>query len=643
MANYYSSNKYRIVFYPSGKVGLIEEGENILEAAHKLGVSIRSECGGKGKCGKCKIIITDGRDNLSPLTEQEIKTLRKNIKYNYRLACCSFAKGPVKIFIPEETKDIKPSILTFGKHVPFKIEPLITNYYLEINPPSLSDSLGDWERLKKTLETTYNLKRLKMDYFILPKLSKTLRDANWKITATVWDDIEVINVKPGHVDKLFGMAIDIGTTTVVGYLVNLQSGKIESLDSMTNPQIEYGEDIMTRIFCAITEKNKRKDMQTKIIHGLNNIIKNTSNKAKIKPDQIDEIVVVGNTAMHHFFLGLDTEYLSQVPFPPVVNHSLDIKAREIGLRANPCANVHILPIKGGFVGADNVGVLIATEPYNQDEMILTIDIGTNGEIVLGNKECLLCSSTAAGPVFEGAHIKFGMRAATGAIDHISINPVSYEVTYKTIGDKKPIGICGSGIIDAVAELFRCSILFKEGRLSNDYSLTPNLRMGDNGPEFVLAWKDETTIGRDIVITQIDIREVQLAKAAILAGSKVLMSRLGLKKIDKIVLAGAFGSYINPESARLIGLFPDCELDKIVAVGNAAAYGAQMALLSKKKREEAQWVSKFVKYIELAADKNFERLLLESTHFPHKNLEEFPSLKPLLPKAQKVGKLNNEIT
>jgi uncharacterized 2Fe-2S/4Fe-4S cluster protein (DUF4445 family) len=363
------------------------------------------------------------------------------------------------------------------------------------------------------------------------------------------------------------------------------------------------------------DEKSRQKMNNSIVDSLNTIITNACKGAGITNYSIAEVTIVGNTAMHHLFLGLDVESLSRAPFTPVTCKPCDLKARDLDLEINPSANVHLLPIEGGFVGADNVGVLISTEPHQSSGLTIVIDIGTNGEIVVGNKDLgLMSCSTAAGPAFEGAHLKFGMRAAPGAIDHVRIDPKTYEASYSTIGSVRPRGICGSGIIDAVAQMVKSGIILNNGRINTDVT-TSRVRQGDATPEFVLEWADKTAIDKDIVITQEDIREVQLAKAALYAGTQVLMKRMGVKSIDRVILAGAFGSYIDRESAMAIGLFPPCDLEDIVTAGNAAGQGACMALLSMAKREEAVEVARNVKYIELSKDPDFGSIFIKSTYFP----------------------------
>jgi len=471
-------------------------------------------------------------------------------------------------------------------------------------------------------------------------------------------DKEIIRVRPGRVENHFGMAIDIGTTTVAGYLCNLDTMEVLDTQSLMNPQCKYGEDVMSRIHYHMRNPEGLQKMSDDIIEGLNMIIQQAVQSTyppkvkhkkkeedreylRLAMEDLEDVTIVCNTIMHHILLQLDPQHVGLAPFPPVVLHGLDIKARDIGLDINRGAYVHVLPNEAGFVGADNVGVLIAEEPYNHDEIQLIIDIGTNGELVLGNKKKLISSSCATGPALEGAHITFGMRAAPGAIERIKIDPKTHEVDYKVIGrdawkyyskteEMETKGICGSGIIDLFAELYITGIILKSGAFSENRISNRFRRNADNNQhEFVIAWKEETSIGKDVVITQKDVRQIQLAKGALYCGCKLMMRRLGVEKVDRVKIAGAFGTNVDREKALAMGLFPDCEIEKITSVGNAAGDGSRAALLNRNKREEAGWVSKNVEYIELTVEKNFQEQFMEAMQIPHMK-DRFPHLERLVP-------------
>ena len=580
-------------------------------------------------------------DNLSPPNKAEKKQLTpQQQRDGYRLACQARIHGDVAVFVPEESRLGKQIIRKTAREIAIELKPSVRKYYVEITPPTLDDNLGCWERLQAELDKSFGLNGLAIDYQVLRVLQSVMRRDNWKVTVSVWMNGEVVNVEPGPVEKSYGLAVDIGTTTVAAYLCDLGTGEIVATDSMMNPQVAYGEDVMSRISYSMTRKDGLASMNRAIIKSLNQLAGRAAAAAGIKRSAIIDMAVVGNTCMHHIFLNVDPQYIGRSPFAPALHHSADIKARDLGLKISPGAYVHVLPIEAGFVGADNVGVLIAEEPYNQDDMLLVIDIGTNGELVLGNRDKLMSSSCATGPAFEGAEIKFGMRAAPGSIEKIKIDPDTKEVRFKVIGkadwntdleDMGAKGICGSGIIDAVAQLFVAGIIDRTGRFNTDLS-TPRLRVSENRPEFVIAWAKETSINQDIVLSQQDVRNIQLAKGAMYTGVKIMMRHLGVKKLDKIILAGAFGSYIDKESAAVIGLFPDCARENIYSVGNAAGDGARIALLNVNKRAEADEMARKVEYVELTVEPDFQKVFSQAMWFPHMK-DSFPHLKHLLPQSK----------
>jgi len=649
------TRKYKVIFQPSGRRGEIEEGKTILEAAQALGVDIEGLCGNKKVCGKCKVRIEEGyfeKDNiesgmahLSPLTDTERKHIKPEDGPGIRLSCNAAIHGDIKVFVPERSRAGKQIVRKAAKELTIAIDPAVKKYNIVLTPPTLHDmTVGDYERVLQSLKDNYGLTGLTFDFLALRNLQTVLREGEWNATATVWMDREIIKVEPGFVEQSYGLAVDIGTTTCVGYLTDLDTGKVVSTESIMNPQVPYGEDVMSRITYAMSNVDGLEIMQKAIIAGLNDICQRVAaeigKKGPNAAHVIDDLTIVFNTAMHHIFLGMDPIYIGRSPFIPAVQNSLDIKARDLGLQIAPGAYIHVLPIEAGFVGADNVGVLIAEEPYNQDEMVLIIDIGTNGELLLGNRNKVCSTSCATGPAFEGAQIKFGMRAAPGAIEMVNIDPLTREPRYKVIGKAdwhtnvakvKAKGLCGSGIIEVVAEMFKAGIIDKSGRFVMDLG-TPRVRRDIDGkPEYVLAWADETSINADITITQGDVRALQLAKGALYTGAKLMMKRLGIEKLDRVVLAGAFGSHINKEASMVLGLFPDCNIDKVYAVGNAAGDGSRMALLNRGKRIEANERARWVEFVEIATDPLFEREFMMAMHIPHMK-DKFPNVKALLAKA-----------
>jgi uncharacterized 2Fe-2S/4Fe-4S cluster protein (DUF4445 family) len=655
------SKNHKVIFQPSGRRGEVEEGKTILEAAQSLGVDIEALCGNKKVCGKCKVRIEEGyfeKDNIDSgmahiypavPSPDEMKHIKPQDGPGIRLACQCEIRGDVKVFVPERSRAGKQVVRKAAKELTIKLDPAVKKYNVDLVAPTLHDmTTGDWERVLNFLEADYGLKGLTFDYLVLKNLQDVLRQGGWKATMTVWMDKEIIKAEPGFVDESYGLAVDIGTTTCVGYLTDLNTGKVVNTESMMNPQVPYGEDVMSRITYAMSNPGAGLEtMQKSIIQGLNEIIERVVTEIrKDGPNPghvIDDLTIVFNTAMHHIFLGLNPEYIGRSPFIPAVQTSLDIKARDVGLRINPAAYIHVLPIEAGFVGADNVGVLIAEEPYNQDEKVLIIDIGTNGELLMGNRDKVCSTSCATGPAFEGAQIKFGMRAAPGAIETVQIDPETKEPRYKVIGkadwhthiakvDAK--GLCGSAIIQVVAEMFKAGIVDKSGRFVMDLG-TPRVRKDAEGkPEYVLAWASETSIGQDITITQGDVRALQLAKGALYTGAKLMMKKLGITTLDRVILAGAFGSHIDREASMTLGMFPDCPIDKVYAVGNAAGDGSRMALMNRGKRIEANERARWVEFVEIATDPAFEREFMMAMHIPHMK-DKFPNLKELLDKSKSL--------
>jgi len=657
--------KHKVIFTPSGRRGDVDDGVNLKEASEKLGVGIEGTCSQKGTCGKCVIKIEEGffekyhidsgQKHLSPINETERKFISdKEAEEGYRLACQAVVKGDVMVFVPEKSRLAKQIVRKAAREIPWlKVNPAVKKYYVEMPAASFWDPLPDFERMCNALNEQHGLpKQLDLDYMVLKTLQDTVRKIGgkyaekWGVTVSVWMDKEVILVEPGKVEKAYGIAIDIGTTTVVGYLCDLTTGEVVATESMMNPQTIYGEDVMARITYNMTHEDGATIMQETIVRGLNEICGRAAAKVGIKRRDIVDITAVGNTCMHHLFMGVDTEYIGMAPFPAARHHSVNYKARDLGLKIAPGAYVHILPIEAGFVGADNVGVLLCEKPYEQDSMELVIDIGTNGELVLGNRQKMISSSCATGPAFEGAEIKFGCRAAPGAIEKIKIDPVTKEADFKVIGIEEwkseyegnigANGICGSAIIDAVPQLWLAGLVSKSGVLAKEAD-TPRIRVDENGlAEYVLAWANETSIGEDIVVNQNDVRNIQLAKGAMYSGAILMMRRLGTEKIDKVILAGAFGSYIDKNSAAVLGMFPDCDMENVYSVGNAAGDGARVALLDRDQREEADRIARIVEYVELTTELDFDKVFGKAMWIPHMK-DEFPHLNHLIPEEMRKKK------
>jgi uncharacterized 2Fe-2S/4Fe-4S cluster protein (DUF4445 family) len=665
------TKKHTVILQPSGRRGQVDEGMSLRAAARELGVEIESICAENGTCGKCLVLVEAGyfekykihstRENLSPVEAAEQDYFKRRSRLlkdkgwevgQVRLSCQAKVLGDVLINVPEESLGNKQIIRKSARERAIEIKPAIRKYYVALTPPNLERPLADWERLAKELESALALVRrgeenlprwfdLTIDYQCLRTLASTLREAKWNVTVSVWRDRQVIAVQPGFVEDSYGAAVDIGSTTLALYLCNLRTGELLAAESEMNPQIVYGEDVMSRIQYAIGHADGLEKLHKAILATLNKLLKQAAKRAGIQPEDILEMVLVGNTTMHHLLLNLHPRDLGLAPFVPAIHSSVDVKARELGLQIHPAGNIHVLPTIASFVGADTSGMLLAEEPHKQDENWLLIDIGTNAELVLGNRQRLVCTSTPTGPALEGAHIEYGMRAASGAIEHVQIDEKTLEPRYKLIGAEawnagKAKGICGSGIIDAVAEMFRVGIVDARGRFKRRGEVTSpshdRIRAGANGWEYVIALAKETSIGRDIPITQHDVRQIQLAKAALYTAARTLLKQIGLQSPDKIILAGGFGSYIDKEKAMLIGLIPDCDLDKVYAVGNAAGDGARIALLNVEKRDEIDTVARSVERFELPADPAFQNQFMLAMNFPHMS-EPFEHIAHLIPNHQ----------
>ena len=663
------TKKHTVILQPSGRRGQVDEGTSVRAAARELGVEIESICAENATCGKCMVLVEEGRfekynidskrEHLSPVGGEERAYLMRRPKLlkdkgweigQVRLSCQCKVLGEVLINVPEESRGNKQIVRKSARERAIEIKPSIRKYYVSLMPPNLERPIADWERLAKGLETSMGLVRrgeenlprwfdLTIDYQCLRTLASTLRGAKWNVTVSVWQDKEVIEVQPGYVEDSYGAAVDIGSTTVALYLCNLRTGELLAAESEMNPQIVYGEDVMSRIQYAIENKDGLEKLHKAVIATLNKLLKQAAKTAQIKTEEILEMVLVGNSTMHHLLLNLHPKDLGLAPFVPAIHKSMDVKARELGLQINPSGNIHVLPTIASFVGADTSAMILAEEPHKQDENWLLIDVGTNAELILGNRKRLVCTSTPTGPALEGAHVEYGMRAAPGAIERVHIDEKTLEPKYRVIGvdgwntDHAEFkghvkGICGSAIIDSVAELFRAGIVDSRGKFKKNLD-SKRVREGENGWEYVVAWAEETSIGRDIPMTQQDVRQIQLAKAALFTAARTLLKRSGLQSPDKIILAGGFGSYIDKEKAMLIGLIPDCELENVYAVGNAAGDGARIALLNVEKRNEIDSVTRKVERFELPTDPEFQNQFMLATSFPHMS-EPFEHIAHLIP-------------
>ncbi|WXG41955.1 MAG: ASKHA domain-containing protein [Candidatus Freyarchaeum deiterrae] len=622
--------EFAIRFEPDGKKIAADNGLNILDLAKEGGVGIRSECGGKGKCGKCRIKVENQR-NLNEVTDTEREHLTlEEINQGYRLACMASIRGNLVVFIPSESRLSVRRIQVHGMEQPVKLEPNVKKINLFLEKPTIQNPIADDLNIFTNPEKLSNLQDLEFEYELLRIIPDVVRKGDWNVTITILGDRKIIDLEPFNTTaRIFGFAIDIGTSKLVGYQVDLNSGEVVGVGSIENPQIAYGEDVLSRISYAEEGYENKQRLQNLTAEGINKIIQMACEESGVDPKEIYELTVVGNTAMFSLFLGIQTKYLHLAPYVPGVKFPVTVGAKTLNINVNPRASVYVLPNIAGYVGADAVGDVLATGIYDLDEICLLVDVGTNGEVFVGNKEDIVSCSCAAGPAFEGVHIQYGMKAVTGAIERVQIKPKTFDVKCETIGGSKPVGICGSGIIDIVAEMFRCGIITERGKF-NDLD-TPRIIRAEGRPEFVVAWKEETAIGKNITVSMKDVEEIQLAKAAIHAGCVVLMKKKELtdNEIDKVFIAGAFGNYINPESAKFLGLIPDIPTEKITFAGNTALAGAKMALVSREVRNIARRLSKWIRYVELMAEPGFKSEFVKSNLIPYKNLEGYPSIKKYL--------------
>lgn len=589
---------YQIDFEPIGRRVPCQDGDIIFEVARDAGVALDSFCGGKGTCGKCKIRILLGK--VSPLTEKEREHLSpEDIAQGYRLACLTKVQGPLKVEIPPEHRLISQRLQLVGKEREVAIDPVVEPYNVILSPASLVDNMSDQVRIINHLAENYGLRDIDVDLLIQRQLPILLRANEWQ--AKIGLRGREIVMAGGVGDRLLGLAVDLGTTKIAAYLTDLETGEVLSAQGTVNHQIAYGEDIISRISYAI--ENSGEILRQTAAQDLNTLIEKLCADGGFNPNNITEVVIVGNTAMHHFFLGLPVRQLALAPYIPAVSTSVNIKARDVDLATSRSAYVHLLPNIAGFVGADHVAMLLATGLYDTDKTVLGLDIGTNTEISLAAHGSLRSCSCASGPAFEGAHIKDGMRATGGAIERVRITSSSMD--FQTIDDKPPIGLCGSGILDAIAQLREAEIVDHRGRLQAH----PQVRPGENGQEFVLVPKEESGSGRDITLTEKDISEVLLAKGAIFAGMSILLEKaeISWEEVDEVIIAGAFGSYINVASAIKIGMLPPLPTDRFLQVGNAAGVGARLALVSKKQRQLSEEIARKVNYIELTSHRQYPKI------------------------------------
>ncbi len=600
-------------FQPIGRRGPCPAGGTLLDAARSLGVDLASVCGGHGSCGRCKVQLVAGK--LTPITaREEARLSAAELAQGYRLACLAAPLSDCRVHVPAESLTAPQRTQVEGLETSVEIAPAVSACLVEIAAPTLDDLRADDRRLCEAVAAATGSEAELTDLEVARHASVELRRLGWRARVTLRGR-EIIHVAPADAAWL-GLAVDIGTTKIAAYLVDLATGRTVAAQGAMNPQIAYGEDVIARLAYAGKGPEEAATLQALLADGLNRLVADLCAEANARPADIVDAVVVGNTAIHHLFLRLPVAQLAAAPYVPAVRAAVDVKARDVGLRLAPGAYVHLLPNIAGYVGADHVAMLLATlagccatDLADATDTILALDIGTNTEICLAHRGRLTSLSCASGPAFEGAHITFGMRAAAGAIERVQIAEDG-RVAYKTIGDVPPVGLCGSGILDVMAQLRLAGLLDRRGTLAG-----PGVHMIEGDPAFVIADGTATGNGRPIFVTQHDIRELQLAKGAIRCGIKTLLQDAGIgpADLDRVIIAGAFGTYIDVESALTIGLLPPVPRARVVQVGNAAGTGARLALISRVQRRRAAEIADRVRYLELARTPRFMRNFAEAMY------------------------------
>ncbi len=583
-------------------------GQTLLAAAQQAGVALVAVCGGSGLCQECRVRVERGR--LTPLTLiEEAAFTQEELNQGYRLACQAEPLSDVKLEIPPESLSAVQRLQVEGQQVTLDLNPIVTPLDLELPRPGLDDLRADSVRLRDTLASA-NAPACSLELPVMVQFSERMRSQNWKARLARHRNGNVVSVLP-YQDHIYGFAVDIGTTKVAAYLVDLESGHTVAKQGAMNPQISYGEDVVARIAYANQGSGHRKTLQSRVVDTLNTLLRDLRIEANVQMEQVVDAVVVGNTAMHHLFAGLPVTQLGEAPYVAAVTEPLDLPAREIGLELAPGAFVHLPPNIAGYVGADHVSMLLATRAWQQPGVTIALDIGTNTEISLTHKGRILSCSCASGPAFEGAHISAGMRAAPGAIERVQIK--QNELLLATIDHKAPVGICGSGILDAVAEMLSNDIIESRGVLRKN---APGVVLKDRGAAFMLVPAADSGNGSDILVTRKDVNEIQLAKAAIRGGVEILLLDAGLKyqDIDNFIVAGAFGTYISLPNAVKVGMFPDLPADHFHQVGNAAGIGACQMLVSRQMREEALGILNTAEYIELTTHPAFADIFVRAISF-----------------------------
>jgi len=629
-----------VVFTPSGRRGRFPRGTTLLQAARELGVDVDSVCGGRALCGRCQITLSEGEfakhgissrpAHISPPgpAEERYRTRNEKMVPGRRLSCQTEIHGDVVVDVPPDSQVHKQVVRKRAEVRAIELDPVVRLHYVEVEEPDMHAPAGDLQRLQKALAEQWDLGELTCDLRSLQSLQKALRQGRWQVTVAVHSASRIIGLWPGFHDRAYGLAIDVGSTTIAAHLCELSSGEVLASSGLMNPQIRFGEDLMSRVSYVMMNPGGEVEMTRAVREAIGVLIDQVAAEARIDPREIMELTFVGNPIMHHLLLGIDPTELGGAPFALATDQAMTLWASELDLAAvHPNARVYVLPCIAGHVGADAAGVILSETPHLSDELMLVVDIGTNAEIVAGNRQRLLAASSPTGPAFEGAQISCGQRAAPGAIERVRVDPATLEPRFKVIGcdlwSNEPgfaaatkrtgvTGICGSGIIEALAEMYLAGILRSDGTIAGAKAAKSSRIQADGRTFSYLLHAGEP----EIRIVQNDVRAIQLAKAALYAGARLLMDHLGVDRVDRITLAGAFGSQIDVKYAMILGLIPDCDLAKVSSAGNAAGTGARIALLNRAARAEIEQVVRQIEKIETAVEPRFQEHFVGAMAIPH---------------------------
>lgn len=645
-----------VIFTPSGKRGHFPAGTPILTAARQLGVDLDSVCGGRGICSKCQITpsygefpkhgvtVEDGALSEWNAVEQRYKDKRGLID-GRRLGCQATVQGDIVIDVPPESQVHRQVVRKRAEARDITMNPSTRLFYVEVEEPDMHKPSGDMERLIEALEKQWELKDVKTDLHILQQMQPILRKGDWKVTVAVHLGDEshppkIMHIWPGYYDgSVYGLAVDLGSTTIAAHLCDLQTGEVVASSGIMNPQIRFGEDLMSRVSYAMMNKGGDLEMTRAVREGMNALFTQIAAEAEIDKALIVDAVFVCNPVMHHLFLGIDPFELGQAPFALATSNALGLRAVELDLNIHPAARVYLLPCIAGHVGADAAAVALSEAPDKSEDLVLVVDVGTNAEILLGDKEKVLACSSPTGPAFEGAQISSGQRAAPGAIERVEIDPVTKEPRFRVIGselwsDEEGFdlaiattgitGICGSGIIEAIAEMRLAGILDASGLIGSAEQVGTLRCIKDGRTNAYTLWDGSTQGGPTITVTNPDIRAIQMAKAALYSGARLLMDKLNVNTVDRVVLAGAFGAHISAKHAMVLGMIPDCDLDKVTSAGNAAGTGARIALLNTEARAEIEETVRQIEKIETAVEPRFQEHFVNASAIPN-SADPFPIL------------------